>query len=152
MLTCSPLKENSTLVPFESSLYRKYVPVLECVVSFLLQNIRVYGGDIDEEMEDQFYLQRLDVGLFTLQLLDYVMLEICSSGPSSVRTSTICSCANTSNYVFWIFYIKLCILICKHSGKYYKWLLSCLSDKTKSHADFEYERRISEIYKTCYER
>ena len=40
----------------------------------------------EEEMEDQFYLQSLDAGLFTLQLIDNIMLEVCSSGPATVST------------------------------------------------------------------
>ncbi|KAL3858660.1 hypothetical protein ACJMK2_008922 [Sinanodonta woodiana] len=43
------------------------------------------GEDLDEDTEDEFYIQRLDAGLFTLQLLDYVMLEICATGPSSIK-------------------------------------------------------------------
>ncbi|KAL5021691.1 hypothetical protein ScPMuIL_000846 [Solemya velum] len=43
------------------------------------------GEDVDDELEEEFYLRRLDVGLFTLQLLDYVMLEICSSVAQSVK-------------------------------------------------------------------
>ncbi|XP_064611827.1 beta-catenin-like protein 1 [Liolophura sinensis] len=41
--------------------------------------------EIDEEVEDRFYMQRLDAGLFTLQLVDYIMLEICATGPASVK-------------------------------------------------------------------
>ena len=37
-----------------------------------------------EEMEDEFYLQRLEAGLFTLQLIDCVMLEISTSPPPTV--------------------------------------------------------------------
>ncbi len=57
-----------------------------------MQNIRVYGGDIDEEQEEQFYLQRLEAGLFTLQLIDFIMLEICQSGPGSVSTVCLSVC------------------------------------------------------------
>ena len=46
----------------------------------------MYGGDIDDEQEEQFYLQRLEAGLFTLQLIDYIMLEACQSGPNSVSS------------------------------------------------------------------
>ncbi|XP_014244057.1 beta-catenin-like protein 1 isoform X2 [Cimex lectularius] len=35
--------------------------------------------------EDEMYLKRLEGGLFTLQLIDYIMLEICSGGPPSVK-------------------------------------------------------------------
>ena len=37
-----------------------------------------------EEMEDEFYLQRLEAGLFSLQLIDYIMLEISTSPPPTV--------------------------------------------------------------------
>ncbi|BFZ19183.1 hypothetical protein BsWGS_22222 [Bradybaena similaris] len=44
------------------------------------------GEDLDEDMEDEFYLRRLDAGLFTLQLIDYIMLETCASGAPSIRS------------------------------------------------------------------
>ncbi|CAN8000383.1 unnamed protein product [Ixodes pacificus] len=37
------------------------------------------------DLEEKFYLRRLDAGLFTLQLVDYIMLDICSSGPPSIK-------------------------------------------------------------------
>ncbi|CAN7991063.1 unnamed protein product [Ixodes hexagonus] len=37
------------------------------------------------DQEEKFYLRRLDAGLFTLQLVDYIMLDICSSGPPSIK-------------------------------------------------------------------
>uniref|UniRef100_A0A069DVH7 Beta-catenin-like protein 1 n=1 Tax=Panstrongylus megistus TaxID=65343 RepID=A0A069DVH7_9HEMI len=40
----------------------------------------------EKEMdEDEIYLKRLDSGLFTLQLIDYIMLEICAGSPPSVK-------------------------------------------------------------------
>ncbi|XP_073985172.1 beta-catenin-like protein 1 isoform X2 [Rhodnius prolixus] len=40
----------------------------------------------EKEMdEDEIYLKRLDGGLFTLQLVDYIMLEICAGSPPSVK-------------------------------------------------------------------
>ncbi|XP_033109976.1 beta-catenin-like protein 1 [Anneissia japonica] len=53
------------------------------------QNIakRLQSGDIiDDDQEDEYYLRRLDAGLFTLQLIDYIMLELsCSSGVSTIK-------------------------------------------------------------------
>ncbi|KAK3733987.1 hypothetical protein QZH41_009843, partial [Actinostola sp. cb2023] len=43
------------------------------------------GEEIDEDMEDTFYLKRLDAGLFALQLVDCVMLEVCCSGVPSIK-------------------------------------------------------------------
>lgn len=37
------------------------------------------------DLEEKFYLRRLDAGLFTLQLVDYIMLDICSSGAPSIK-------------------------------------------------------------------
>ena len=35
--------------------------------------------DEEEEDEDEAYLRRLDAGLFTLQLIDYIIIEIASA-------------------------------------------------------------------------
>ena len=43
------------------------------------------GVEVDDAAEDEFYVRRLDAGLFTLQMVDCVMLEACSSGVGSVR-------------------------------------------------------------------
>lgn len=58
-----------------------------CVFSFflILKKLAEEGEEIDDETEDMFYLKRLDAGLFTLQLIDCVMLEACCSGVPSVN-------------------------------------------------------------------
>ncbi|GIX88478.1 beta-catenin-like protein 1 [Caerostris extrusa] len=45
--------------------------------------------DIDLRIEEEFYLRRLEGGLFTLQLIDYIMVDICCSGPSSIKQRVI---------------------------------------------------------------
>ena len=47
------------------------------------------GGELNEEDEEEFYLKRLEAGLFTLQLVDYIMLEICISCPPSVSRQVV---------------------------------------------------------------
>ena len=42
-------------------------------------------GNEEEESEDALYLRRLDGGLFTLQLVDYIILELCTCGVESIR-------------------------------------------------------------------
>ena len=44
------------------------------------------GEDVDEATEEDFYLRRLDAGLFSLQLIDCVVVECCSSGNASVNS------------------------------------------------------------------
>ena len=46
--------------------------------------------NIDNEMdadadEDELYLKRLEGGLFTLQLIDYVLIDVCASGAPSIK-------------------------------------------------------------------
>ncbi|KAH9502422.1 Beta-catenin-like protein 1 [Bulinus truncatus] len=69
-------------------LHFKYLDkVRQCDDQIEREKVRLkqIGEDLDEDMEDEFYLKRLDSGLFTLQLIDYIMLETCASGASSIR-------------------------------------------------------------------
>uniref|UniRef100_A0A7N6BH54 Beta-catenin-like protein 1 N-terminal domain-containing protein n=1 Tax=Anabas testudineus TaxID=64144 RepID=A0A7N6BH54_ANATE len=43
------------------------------------------GEILDDSMEDEFYLRRLDAGLFVLQLICYIMVEISNSGNSQLQ-------------------------------------------------------------------
>lgn len=43
------------------------------------------GEIIDNDTEDEFYLRRLDAGLFVLQHICYIMAEICNANVPQVR-------------------------------------------------------------------
>ncbi|KAM4692383.1 beta-catenin-like protein 1 [Rhinophrynus dorsalis] len=43
------------------------------------------GEILDDELEEQFYLRRLDAGLFLLQLLCYITAEVCNNNMPQVR-------------------------------------------------------------------
>uniref|UniRef100_A0A3B4AN90 Beta-catenin-like protein 1 n=1 Tax=Periophthalmus magnuspinnatus TaxID=409849 RepID=A0A3B4AN90_9GOBI len=43
------------------------------------------GEILDDSMEDEFYLRRLDAGLFVLQLICYIMVEISNSGIAQLQ-------------------------------------------------------------------
>uniref|UniRef100_A0AAR2J4F1 Beta-catenin-like protein 1 n=1 Tax=Pygocentrus nattereri TaxID=42514 RepID=A0AAR2J4F1_PYGNA len=43
------------------------------------------GEILDDSMEDEFYLRRLDAGLFVLQLICYIMVEISNAGISQLQ-------------------------------------------------------------------
>nr|CAG4646150.1 EOG090X03ST [Macrothrix elegans] len=58
-------------------LHFKYYDKLRVIDNELLQN--------DDEDEDEIYLKRLEGGLFTLQLVDYIMMDICASGAASIK-------------------------------------------------------------------
>lgn len=53
------------------------IPVL-----VLLQTLTI--EDVTDEKDDEFYMKRLDAGLFVLQLLDYIMIDISAAGSSTV--------------------------------------------------------------------
>lgn len=42
----------------------------------------------EEEFENEVYFRRLEGGLYTLQLVDYIILETCTSGPTSIKQRT----------------------------------------------------------------
>ena len=39
----------------------------------------------EDEDEEEAYLSRLNGGLFTLQLIDYILLEACAGSPPAVK-------------------------------------------------------------------
>ena len=88
-------------------------PGLHSMVCF--QRLKHQGEEVDDDMEDEFYLKRLDSGLFTLQLIDYIMLEVCASGASSV------SCISSRVYLHLVSWNaaaanvenKSCVRVCK---------------------------------------
>ncbi|XP_039260592.2 beta-catenin-like protein 1 [Styela clava] len=47
--------------------------------------LQAEGKDWDEEMEDEHYMSRLDAGLFILQQVDYIIVEVASSGLSAIK-------------------------------------------------------------------
>ena len=53
-----------------------------------LQDMVRRGEIIDDDMEDEFYLRRLDAGLFVLQLICYIMAEICNANVPQVKLYT----------------------------------------------------------------
>jgi hypothetical protein len=102
----------------------------------------------DEEDEDEIYLRRLDAGLFTLQLIDYIIIEIASSTTSipsiRQRVMQILNLRNSSidaikaivrgkknEYIFlgFFLFINLIFRICKQFGKYKenKWCRSYIN-------------------------
>lgn len=55
-------------------------------LSFVTQARLREGDIIDDNQEDDYYMRRLDAGLFTLQLVDFIILELCcNSGINSIR-------------------------------------------------------------------
>ncbi|XP_001944048.2 beta-catenin-like protein 1 [Acyrthosiphon pisum] len=58
-----------------------------------MEKVEMIDAEIDEkntgeEDEDEIYLKRLNGGLFSLQLVDYITLEVCNSGPNIKKRVT----------------------------------------------------------------
>jgi beta-catenin-like protein 1 len=66
--------------------YSKKVDQANATIRRAIAERMAEGEEISEEDEDEFYLMRLDAGLFTLQLVDYVIAIICSADPKIKTT------------------------------------------------------------------
>jgi len=66
-------------------LHDKYLSKVEASDQELEDEIKTLEGTEAELSEEEIYMKRLDGGLFTLQLVDYIMLEICSCAAGTVR-------------------------------------------------------------------
>merc|ERR1719322_476754 len=66
-------------------LHDKYLAKVEAADAELDDEIKTLEGTEAELSEEEIYMKRLDGGLFTLQLVDYILLEICSCGAGTVK-------------------------------------------------------------------
>lgn len=65
--------------------YLEKVHAIDNIIEREKENPKFHDEEDQLDLEEKFYLRRLDAGLFTLQLVDYIMLDICSSGPPSIK-------------------------------------------------------------------
>ncbi|KAJ7385015.1 Beta-catenin-like protein 1 [Desmophyllum pertusum] len=65
--------------------------ILECdaKIEREKQELQDEGEEMDEAMEDEFYMRRLDAGLFSLQLTDCIIMEVCCSGVTSIKQRVV---------------------------------------------------------------
>merc|ERR1711973_482872 len=66
-------------------LHDKYLGKVQASDADLVDEIKTLEGTEAELSEEEIYLKRLEGGLFTLQLVDYMILEISSCAPGSVK-------------------------------------------------------------------
>ncbi|KAK6634464.1 Beta-catenin-like protein 1 [Polyplax serrata] len=67
-------------------LHFKYMEKVEEVDLEIEENQRIDKEELDEE---EVYLKRLEGGLFTLQLIGYILLEVCCSGAASIKQRVV---------------------------------------------------------------
>ncbi len=100
---------NSKLWFIHLIMHKKTCFLFECDYIFVclcVQEMVRRGEILDDGMEDEFYLRRLDAGLFVLQLICYIMVEISNSGISQVHTH---------KYAHWLIFFPLLLIIIKPS-------------------------------------
>ncbi|GAB6030484.1 Beta-catenin-like protein 1 [Chamberlinius hualienensis] len=65
--------------------YLEKVQTIDAIIEREKSEIFKNGEEIESDQEDEFYIRRLDHGLFTLQLTDFIVMEICASGAPTVK-------------------------------------------------------------------
>ncbi|KAL1140811.1 hypothetical protein AAG570_000739 [Ranatra chinensis] len=88
---CRGTQRSRLLSKFTENDYEKVDRLLELHFKYM-DKVDIIDTEIEnriadelEEDEDSIYLKRLDGGLFTLQLIDYIMLEVCAGSPPNVK-------------------------------------------------------------------
>lgn len=66
-------------------IYQRRVQDADARIERERDDLEEQGEVLDEDLEDMFYLKRLDAGLFILQLLVCIMLEGCCAGVASIK-------------------------------------------------------------------
>jgi len=67
-------------------LHDKYVAKVEAADNEIDDEIRTLEGTEAELGEDEIYMKRLEAGLFTLQLVDFIILDISCCGASTIKS------------------------------------------------------------------
>uniref|UniRef100_A0A8D8Y183 Beta-catenin-like protein 1 n=2 Tax=Cacopsylla melanoneura TaxID=428564 RepID=A0A8D8Y183_9HEMI len=81
---CSGPQRQRLLSKFTENDHEKVDRLLELHFKYL-DKVDEADNITRDEDEDENYLRRLDAGLFTLQLIDYVVLEICAAGVATIK-------------------------------------------------------------------
>lgn len=82
---CKGQQRQRLLSKFTENDYEKVDRLMELHFKYLEKVEEVEKEAREEEDEEESYLRRLDGGLFTLQLVDYVLLEACTGCPPAVK-------------------------------------------------------------------
>ncbi|XP_064086739.1 beta-catenin-like protein 1 [Macrobrachium nipponense] len=87
---CRPNQRSRLINKFTENDHEKVDRLLELHFKYL-EKVLATNYALEEQAkaenlsEDELYLRRLDGGLFTLQLVDYIMLDVCATGPPSIK-------------------------------------------------------------------
>ncbi|KAK0087254.1 hypothetical protein PV325_001410 [Microctonus aethiopoides] len=82
---CKGQQRQRLLTKFTENDYEKVDRLMELHFKYLEKVEEVENNAKEDDDEEESYLKRLDGGLFTLQLIDYVLLEACAGCPPAVK-------------------------------------------------------------------
>ncbi|XP_015120259.1 beta-catenin-like protein 1 [Diachasma alloeum] len=82
---CKGQQRQRLLSKFTENDYEKMDRLMELHFKYLEKVEEVESNAKEEEDSEESYLKRLEGGLFTLQLVDYVLLEACAGCPPAVK-------------------------------------------------------------------
>ncbi|XP_066255029.1 beta-catenin-like protein 1 [Euwallacea similis] len=83
---CRGSQRQRLISKFTENDHEKVDRLLELHFKYL-EKVEAIDEALDErdENEDENYLKRLEGGLFTLQLVDYIIVEVCAAGPPTIK-------------------------------------------------------------------
>ncbi|UYV80349.1 CTNNBL1, partial [Cordylochernes scorpioides] len=83
---CKGTQRQRLLNKFTENDHEKVDRLMELHFKYL-EKVQAVDRELEQDdlSEEEAYLRRLDRGLFSLQLLDYIMVDICSSGSPSIK-------------------------------------------------------------------
>ncbi|XP_034941278.1 beta-catenin-like protein 1 [Chelonus insularis] len=82
---CKGQQRQRLLSKFTENDYEKIDRLMELHFKYLEKVDEIEKNAKEDDDEEESYLKRLDGGLFTLQLVDYVLLEACAGCPPGVK-------------------------------------------------------------------
>ncbi|XP_050314453.1 beta-catenin-like protein 1 [Anthonomus grandis grandis] len=80
---CRGSQRQRLITKFTENDHEKVDRLLELHFKYL-EKVEDLDDAVDDN-EDEDYLRRLEGGLFTLQLVDYIILEVCAGGPPTIK-------------------------------------------------------------------
>lgn len=82
---CRGSQRQRLISKFTENDHEKVDRLLELHFKYL-EKVEAIDDVLDEnEDENTNYLKRLNAGLFTLQLIDFIIVEVCAAGPASIK-------------------------------------------------------------------
>lgn len=82
---CRGSQRQRLISKFTENDHEKVDRLLELHFKYL-EKVEAIDDVLDEnEDENANYLKRLNAGLFTLQIIDFIIVEVCAAGPASIK-------------------------------------------------------------------